>query len=232
LCGTLYFKLPKNPDNIQDQIDVHTALLFIATGMMFGTVQNVLMTFPVERPVFLKEYNSNLYSLFAYFFGRQLVDFPVMIFFPVFTSLALYWSIGFNTLSAGNFFIFLLCMIGMALAGNSIGLLVGSQIPDPKAAAGSVNAIIIPFLCFAGIVKNFGDMGSWIKWAQYISPHRYVMETMMANEYDGSPLQKQFLDFYHYDLGMWESWLLLIGLGLMIRLLSYISLKRMIKNLE
>lgn len=41
---------------------------------MFGTAQPSLLAFPDERPVFLREYSTNHYSVGAYFISRLVVE--------------------------------------------------------------------------------------------------------------------------------------------------------------
>jgi hypothetical protein len=41
---------------------------------MFGTAQPSLLAFPEERPVFLREYSTNHYSVIAYFTCRLFME--------------------------------------------------------------------------------------------------------------------------------------------------------------
>lgn len=41
---------------------------------MFGTAVPTLIVFPQERPVFLREYSTNHYSVFAYFLSRLTLE--------------------------------------------------------------------------------------------------------------------------------------------------------------
>ena len=41
---------------------------------MFGTAQPALLSFPAERPVFLREYSTNHYSVVSYFFSRLTME--------------------------------------------------------------------------------------------------------------------------------------------------------------
>jgi ABC-type multidrug transport system permease subunit len=55
-----------------------------------------MITFPVERAVFLKEENSKLYSTMAYFVGKSSVEIPFMILLPLVQQLIIYWMVGMN----------------------------------------------------------------------------------------------------------------------------------------
>jgi hypothetical protein len=41
---------------------------------MFGTAQPALLSFPSERPVFLREYSTNHYSVVSYFMSRLTME--------------------------------------------------------------------------------------------------------------------------------------------------------------
>ena len=61
---------------------------------------------PKERALFLKEQNSNMYSVSAYYFGRTITELPFLIIFPIGFSLIIYWAMGLNTDGSAHFFIF------------------------------------------------------------------------------------------------------------------------------
>lgn len=46
-------------------------------------VNPVVVTFPAERDVFLREENSKLYSVTAYFIGKSTMEFPFMVIIPI-----------------------------------------------------------------------------------------------------------------------------------------------------
>lgn len=43
----------------------------------------VMIQFPAERDVFLREENAKLYTIGAYFLGKSTVEFPFLIFAPI-----------------------------------------------------------------------------------------------------------------------------------------------------
>jgi hypothetical protein len=61
--------------------------------------------------------------------ARFITDIPELIIVPIINSIILYFMVGLAD-TAGQFFIFLLTYILLGLAGNSLGLLIGSVILD------------------------------------------------------------------------------------------------------
>jgi len=54
----LFWNCPKTPEGIQN---VQGALFFMTMNCSFNAIQNVILIFPEERPVFLREVNNNMY---------------------------------------------------------------------------------------------------------------------------------------------------------------------------
>merc|ERR1711871_850995 len=50
------------------------AVVNFAIGLMFGSAQPVLLAFPLERPTFLREYNTATYGVLPYFLSKTVVE--------------------------------------------------------------------------------------------------------------------------------------------------------------
>jgi ABC-type multidrug transport system permease subunit len=72
----------------------------------FNSIQNIILIFPDERPVFLREVNNNMYSVSAYFFGKVIAEIPATIITPVIFGSIVYFSIGLSTVFAYKFPLF------------------------------------------------------------------------------------------------------------------------------
>jgi ABC-type multidrug transport system permease subunit len=72
------------------------ALFFITMSMSFNAIQNVILIFPDERPVFLREANNNMYSVSAYFWAKIFSEFPSSLLTPTMFGAIVYYAIGFN----------------------------------------------------------------------------------------------------------------------------------------
>lgn len=59
-------------------------------GWLFGTI----LTFQIERPVFLREQAANLYAVTPYFLSKQVVEFPASILAPLVQVLMVFWVVG------------------------------------------------------------------------------------------------------------------------------------------
>lgn len=65
--------------------------------MAFNAIQNVILIFPDERPIFLREVNNNMYSVSSYFFAKISSELPASIITPCLFGIIVYYPIGFST---------------------------------------------------------------------------------------------------------------------------------------
>lgn len=142
-----------------------------------------MLTFPLERGVFLKEENSKLYKTISYFIGRSLTDIPYLFLVPLIFSCITYWMTGLNDSKASNFFTFFLVLFVLALTGNSVGLLAGCAFPEQKATPGIMPMILMPLMLFSGFFSNRSKYPVYIGWLEYISPLKYSFEALVTNEF-------------------------------------------------
>jgi hypothetical protein len=71
LIGTIFLDVGNSDSAESVNIQSHFgALIIVLLTAMFGTAQPALLAFPDERPVFLREYSTNHYSVVSYFLAR------------------------------------------------------------------------------------------------------------------------------------------------------------------
>jgi len=107
LLNLLYRELNDDEESIQNR---NGLLFFIVLFLIMTNIQNVILSFPIERALFLKEQAGNVYSTFPYFLSKNLVEMPPQIGAPILFSIGIYFSIGLND-ESGKFPIFLLTLI-------------------------------------------------------------------------------------------------------------------------
>lgn len=94
-CVVLFYNVQGDNAGVQNR---NGALFFITMSMSFNAIQNVILIFPDERPVFLREANNNMYSVSAYFWAKIFSEFPSSLLTPVIFGAICYFLIGFNTM--------------------------------------------------------------------------------------------------------------------------------------
>ena len=76
LVGNIFFGVgnPSSFTNPQEFNSHFGAMVMILMMSMFGTAMPTLLSFPEERPVFLREYSTNHYGVIAYFMSRLAME--------------------------------------------------------------------------------------------------------------------------------------------------------------
>ena len=97
------------------------ALVLVLMMSMFGTAMPSLLAFPEERPVFLREYSTNHYSVGAYFVSRltteAIVTFPQMLLSTTLTYLLIDLQMAFGYLLA--------VVYTLAMTSTAVAVLLG-----------------------------------------------------------------------------------------------------------
>lgn len=92
ISGFIFWKLSQ-ADNVTALFNKAGSLFFIAMSQFMMNLSGVMVTFPLEREVFLKEEGSRLYSCAAYFVSKSLLDAPFVLLFPLLFLAIIYWMI-------------------------------------------------------------------------------------------------------------------------------------------
>ena len=75
LIGIIFYDVGAADSAVNSNLQSHFgALVMVLLMSMFGTAQPALLSFPDERPVFLREYSTNHYSAVAYFISRFSIE--------------------------------------------------------------------------------------------------------------------------------------------------------------
>lgn len=141
-----------------------------------------VLTFPLERGVFLKEYNMRMYSLPAYFVGKNIPEFPINFFMPMISSVIVYWMVGLNNDAESFFRYYFICCL-LSLCGSSIGIMIGALFSSTKLSSEAAPVMIVPFMLFGGFYSNSDSIRPWIKWLENVSPFKFGFEGFAHTEF-------------------------------------------------
>lgn len=185
--------------------------------IMFGANANS-MTFPIERPVFLKDYKEGLYGVWAYVLSKFFAELPVQVMFMIVYIVMFYFAVDFNMTSAKEFFIHLATSFVIHLNGCALGNFAGSISKDVQASTVYSSTIVAPLMMFGGFFSRSSSLSGAFYWIKYISPFSFGFEALAINEFQtldiGSGVTDPLQGLGYYG-EVWESvgGLLLIELG-------------------
>lgn len=231
LIGCIFFQVAKT--DFSDFINVQStfgALLMSLIANIFSTAIPSLIVFPEERPVFLREYSTNHYSVFSYFASKLTIELAVSGVQVCVSSMLTYLLVGFTA----NFGIFWAGLYLMACASTALGVLVGSLVENPAMAIEFLPAVFMPQILFAGFFVPPELIPVWLSWIRYICPLTYGVRIVLAAEFDGrcddiddTNYCEQVLENVEVDADdTWWYFLVLLSLFCFFRLLALFCLKR------
>jgi len=197
------------------------AQLLIST--MFAVAQSSLMEFPQDRPVFLREYSTNHYSVIPYFVAKFTLECVTILITVLVQLLAAFFLMGFRM----NFFYFVGLNFMLAVASTSLGICIGSCVEDPKVAAELMPALIVPQLLFSGFFIQIELIPGFLRWCQYLCSLTYAVRLASIYEFGDCETEScesllknnevEQLDAFWY-------WIILIGFAAMFRVTSMVVL--------
>mmetsp|Transcript_27573 Transcript_27573/g.27259 ORF Transcript_27573/g.27259 Transcript_27573/m.27259 type:complete len:544 (-) Transcript_27573:52-1683(-) len=214
-----------------DSIQNTTGVLFFMTlgNIMLGNNPSAL-TFPAERPTFLKEHNEGLYSTFIYFIAKNLSELPMQFVVTMIYSLMVYFALDLN-LTASRFFTFYAILTIAHMAGVGSGYIIGGLCETENVAALFGPIIPTSLIVFGGSFGNLKNMNAAFSWLQYISPFGWCFKSLVVNQYedfnfdcdpDGPKCDP--LDTLGFNDPLWKDIICLIALMIAFRLIAFICL--------
>ena len=183
LVGGIFWQLQMDEQAIQDR----SGLLFFAilSQMLLGILQVALM-FPLERPIFDREFSAGYYSVGAYFSAKVVSEAPFQIVFPTISCAILSAMTGLQT-ADGKFGVFLAATCLCAYCASSLGFCIGCAAPTPQLAIAGIPVTMLPLLLAGGLLANKDRLDpSWL-WLETLSFAAYGYEAIMINEFSARP---------------------------------------------
>lgn len=181
LIGTIFFKVGEADStdtfNLQSQFGAMMILLLLA---LLGTAQPALLFFPEERPVFLREYSTDHYSVMSYFISRlviEAVNTAIQVFIMV---ILIYYLVSFR----GSFIIYFSTTYALAMSGTALAVMLGVLSEgNSKVAQQLLPLIFIPQLLFAGFFVSPDLIPKFLRWAQYVCVLTYAVRMLIVAEF-------------------------------------------------
>lgn len=133
-----------DPLDVQAQLG---ALVNILLTTMMGQSQYAIVSFPLARPLFLREYSTNHFSVVPWFLSKLAAEMVQMFLAMVVQSLLVYFMIGFQM----NFYLFFLLCYTLALTSTAVAVMLGSALSDPTHASQFYALVVVPQFYFSGV---------------------------------------------------------------------------------
>lgn len=179
-CVLLFYDVGSDVPGVQTR---NGALFFITMNQAMSAVQNIILVFPDERAVFLREVNNEMYTVSAYFFAKVISEYPMGILSPVLFGCIEYWAIGFNSQEWYKFPAHLGLLTLLYNTSGSYALILGTLFSDKQLAVTLTPVLVIPFALFSGFFLNSNQIPRYLIPFEYASLFKYGYQSMFLNEY-------------------------------------------------
>lgn len=199
------------------------AVCNLMIGVMFGSAQPLLLQFPLERPIFLREYAANMYGVVPYFLAKTLVEAPMSFLTALETFLISYWIMDLQ----GNFFLLVCVAWALSMTAASTALMVGCSVPNAQSAQELAPLIFVPQILFTGIFVSIDLIPPALRWLQYLCALKYAVDLGAILELKDLATGQALLIKENINVdqaGLYVG--VLVGIFVLFRLLAMINLGR------
>jgi len=140
-------------------LNTNGVLFFTINISIILTNNSSALTFPLERPIFLKEIGQGLYGSGIYYVAKNLSELPMQIIAPLIYALMTYFALGLD-LTAAKFFTFFAILMLTQMSGVALGYLVGASTDNVLLAHAFAALIPSGMMIFGGMYGNLESMNN------------------------------------------------------------------------
>ena len=216
LLGFIFYQVQLDIAGIQNRIGV---LFFLCVNQSFGVVMPSLPVFTEQRDIIKHERAGGSYRSSSAYVAKVLSTLPLTFAGSLILALPIYWMVGLQA-SATKYLTFVCIILVQSFAANSLGILIGSAIPNIKTGQIIAPLVIVIFFLFAGQVLNVNSVPQVFRWIQWVSIIAYSNKALAQNEFDenlkfpcvqGQPCYSNGLDVISaFSLGTPSLWICVI----------------------
>mmetsp|Transcript_62819 Transcript_62819/g.141918 ORF Transcript_62819/g.141918 Transcript_62819/m.141918 type:complete len:690 (+) Transcript_62819:58-2127(+) len=165
---------------LQMELEYHyKAVVQVGFVAMFSACQPTILSFPLERPVFLREFSANMYGTVAYFISKLLVEVPLG---AVQALLALGISHPLMRFQ-GDFLEMWAAVCLLNACSVCFSLLIGTVVRFPRESGAIGPLVFVPQLLMSGTFIPVQAIPPFMRWMQYFSFLQYGVKILASVEF-------------------------------------------------
>ncbi|XP_050716453.1 protein scarlet-like [Eriocheir sinensis] len=181
LIGMCYSGVEINQRGIQD---IEGVLFIYITENTFPSVYAVLNVFPLELPLFLREYKNGIYRCDTYYIAKMAALMPGFFLDPMIFVCICYWLVGLRP----RLYTFLMTIVVLIFTTNtasSCGAMFSAMFESLPYAMVMLVPFLMMLLITGGLMVNLGSLSPYIGWVKYLSWFMYSNEALTTLQWEG-----------------------------------------------
>jgi hypothetical protein len=177
ISGLCWWDMPYTENTVMDRAGF---MFFFMTFWFFMTLFQGMMQFLPERTIILKERAAGSYRLSAYYISKSISELPIRLSLP-FLYLVISFPMSSLAQSAKVFFQVVSVQLLSALAGESIGIFIGTTTLDYEKAMVIATLVSMALMLTGGyFVQN---LPTFVQWIRFVSPFKYSYDSCLRLVY-------------------------------------------------
>jgi len=232
VIGGIYWHLGLVQTSIGDRM----SFLSLAVLMQAFAAFDVILLFPKERELYLREQKAGLYRTSAYILAKTFSEHPVHAICAAIGAPIYYYMAGLQN-DTGKFFIFTLILIMATLTGASMLSAIGALSKTMEQSNLVATIFIILFMLLDG---TWVSLTRFPKWVSKLSFMGLSVQAAIYNEFSGIEnfvcdpdddavcfhTGEEVLDFYGYDeVSIWTNLLILFVQFWVWKVITYFAVR-------
>lgn len=185
IMGVLFWRLALTDGNVMEKNAVLLFTMIFAVGFSVAIV--TMIAFASEKGILIKERNSKIYYLSAWYVAKRLAEMPIEMIFPTIWIFITYWMAAFR---ANAYFLaqWYLMMITTYISA-AFGLCIVAAISNFQIAMNVIPIFILTMVLTVGFYRPVSELPKWIRWTSWLSYFRYSYEGAIYVEYVGRSIE-------------------------------------------
>jgi hypothetical protein len=180
LFGLIFYNAASRDNADNTNFTAHFgSITMCLISSMFGSAQPIMLSFPYERPMFLREYSTGTYSSLAYFLSKLVVEIPMNFVQTLEAFILTYFLLGMQ----GNFILIVLAAWGLGMCSCSVAVCMGCSVGDVKSVTELAPLLFVPQMLFVGFFIRTSLIPVFLRWAQYLCSLKYAMNLIILTEF-------------------------------------------------
>ncbi|KAJ2354210.1 ATP-binding cassette transporter snq2, partial [Coemansia erecta] len=173
--------------------------LFLAACLNIFITNQVVPEYLRQKRVYRRESSTNQYGSLAFAISTFVTELPFLLSACTLFVVVYYWAAGLNPLSDRVGFFYLSYVI-LGVYSMSLGQLIASIATSDAMAAMITPICTTVFALYCGILVPHALLpGVWRYTLYWLSPYRYWLESIVANELHLAPVRCRDNEFFVFD---------------------------------